>query len=222
MKTEKTCPQCNVQFQVKKSHLQKRIYCSIACRCAAKPKAIFTCGCGEQITRRAKKCKGCAGKERGQYLISIGYNPRMFSSKDSEEKRLAYIKSDENRRRISSLTKGKSIQRENGRRFSPRHCSAVECLLRDAKGIVHYCANISAFVFNNKDLFLAEDTIQKEYRGHARKSYQCNATLGLSRIYRGYRGSWKGWTLVSDVEIAEGQWDLLRRKYDENPKILIS
>ena len=67
------------------------------------------------------------------------------------------------------------------------------------------------FVSENKDLFLQEDTINRSKTSNPR----VRAAAGLAAIHSGRAGSWKGWTLVSDVEISEGQWDILRRKRSE-------
>ena len=91
------------------------------------------------------------------------------------------------------------------RKLSEHHLCAVEGVFRDPRGVTHYFKNIVKFVTENSQLFAHEDLIVRPY-GDSR------ASNGLRAVYNGTNGSWKGWTLVSDVEIKEGQWDLLRRK----------
>jgi len=87
---------------------------------------------------------------------------------------------------------------------SEHHC-AIEGLLRDPRGVVRYFQNLTKFVLDNIELFDPKDV--RKIQGNSTR-----ASGALGAVYRGANGSWKGWTLVSDVEIKEGQWDLLRRK----------
>jgi hypothetical protein len=93
------------------------------------------------------------------------------------------------------------------------HCLAIEGLLRDPNCVIHYFRNLRKFLIDNSGLFSTEDI-------SIRKCGNSRAYWGLSSLYNGKRGSWKGWTLVSDVEVSEGQLDLLRRKYVEHPVII--
>ena len=179
MKTEKTCPQCLAVFAVKKSHFSRRIYCSLKCRCAAKPARphrMWQCNCGSEISYRVKSCVKCAKKSTGIKLT------------------------------------GKSRNTPTTAALSEKHSCAIEGLIRDPRGVVHYFRNAVKFVRENENLFRAEDVVWKKTGS---RGYECLAYKGVCKVYSGGCGSWKGWTLVSDVEIKEGGWDLLRRKYQE-------
>ena len=215
----KTCKHCGKEWKEKPSHAWRK-YCSRACMSADyTTTANFPCpDCGKEIIRQPYKakhrCHECAMKRHSAYLIGKGHNPYVFETQASREKRLAAIRSDANRQRLSELFKDKPKTAECHKKFSARHARAVECFFRDPRNVTHYCRNICKFVNDNKHLFNEEDTIQKIHGGKPSKSYVCNATQGLSRIQRGENGSWKGWLVVSNREGRE-RFDLIGRNWHE-------
>ena len=63
-------------------------------------------------------------------------------------------------------------------------------------------------------IFAEEDVVQKIHGGKPTKSYNCNATHGLSTLHTGFRMTWKGWTVVSNREGRE-RFDLIGRNWHE-------
>jgi hypothetical protein len=217
----KVCKHCGKEWREKPSHAW-RVYCSRDCMAAGtSTSGNFPCpDCGIPIHRQphlAKhRCMECARKRLGEQMVARGHNPYAFETAESMAKRMAALQSDEARKRTSETFKDKHPQSPLLKKFSPQHVKAVECFFRSPKNLVYYCRNISRFVHENKHLFNPEDTIQKVHGGKPSKSYVCNAVQGLSRIYRGVNGSWKGWTVVGDREGRE-RFDLLGRNFEQNP-----
>ena len=159
----------------------------------------------------SKKC-GCKRNTKIRYGI---YKCPTCGIERFTQKNRKYNCAKCNNLKKSQIRKGVALKSPKTRAFSMDHCLAVEGLLRDPNCIVRYFRNLRKFVNDNPELFNPDDIVIKKH-GHSR------ASCGLAAVYNGKRGSWKGWTLVSDVEISEGQWDLLRRRYNENPTILNS
>ena len=214
-----TCKRCGKDWMEKPSHSWRQ-YCSRTCMKAAYTKtANFPCpDCGKQMIRQphlAKvRCHECAGKWTSAYLTGKGHNPYVFETTESRKKRLAAIGSEENRKRLSELFKDKPKIADCHKKFSARHACAVECFFRDPRNVIHYAKNICRFVHENQHLFNPEDVVQKIHGGKPSKSYVCNATQGLSRLYRGANETWKGWALVSNREGRE-RYDLIGRNWNE-------
>lgn len=196
---DKTCPVCNEQFRVKPSQ-NWRICCSIKCKAKLSTTArMRPCPrCGVLSMRRPSSshliCLSCVKIVISERNKRTGNNPIAASTKESEERRLASLRSADNRNRVSLQFKDKHPQHPLLKQYSPDHVSAVEGYVRDPNGIIHHVINISRFVHDNKNLFASADVEQKNYGGKTSKSYQCHATQGLSTIIRGHRGRWKQWT----------------------------
>lgn len=216
----KTCPQCGRQWREKPSHGWRK-YCCMECMAAAmRTGATYKCdGCGVVKRYNPKQgkprlCFKCCRtdaaylKNQSEANRRNNHSPQRFQTEESEAKRLAMIRSDGFRKRLSEVKKGVP-QKGRASRFNPQHVKAVECFFRDPTGRIHYCKNISRFVAMNKGFFDPEDVKQRPWAKNS-KSYQCNATQGLGMVYRGRRGSWKGWCLVSEREGRE-RFDLLGR-----------
>jgi len=188
-------------------------FCSYKCGSEARAthnKACCDCG-SQKKQRRSVRCKPCSSKKHSQRQQSLEINPRLFSNEEIEKKRLSNVLKNLEQRRISGdLAKPKKA--DCHRRFSQKHVKAVECFFRDPRNVVHYCKNISAFVWNNKFLFQPEDVEKKIHAGKERPSYTCNATQGLAQVQRGYCGTWKGWMLVGEREGRE-RFDLIGRNF---------
>ena len=211
----KTCEHCGRQWSEKPSHSWRR-FCSRKCRSAAATGRVQKpCpDCGAMKWRypgeEAKRCRRCSGLRHRKRMKQLGIRPKMYWTAASIERQLAKVRSDENRKRVSLRFKDVPKEAPSLKKFSPHHCCAVECWFRDPNGVVHYCRNISRFVHENARLFHPFDVEQKCYGGKPSKSYVCNATHGLSAVHRGFRGSWKGWEVVSHREGRE-RFDLIGR-----------
>lgn len=162
----------------------------------------------------SKSCKRSIKRKRSKLLKSYEFKCEKCGSFSTRVKRGNRVHSNLCRPclREKQIKSASAILRESpvGRALSEKHHKAVEGLFRDPRGVVHYFQNIRKFVNDNKDLFLEEDV---KIRGK-----QSRASGGLTMVHHGGCGSWKGWTLVSDVEIKEGGWDLLRRKQRAVPE----
>jgi len=216
----KTCKHCGKEWREKPSHV-RRVYCSRACANAGLSRAgEFPCPrCGALVFRKRcdahRLCPACVPLNLSERNKRIGLNPYSVESETSKAKRLAWLKSEANRKRVSAMFKDKHPQHPKRKQFSPLHSKAVECFFRDPQNVIHYCRNICRFVHENPNLFNPEDVIQKIHGGKPSKSYICNATQGLSQVSRGHRMTWKGWTVVSNREGRE-RYDLLGRTWQEN------
>jgi hypothetical protein len=80
----------------------------------------------------------------------------------------------------------------------PQHPSGVVCDFRSPTNVVWHVSNINYFVRAHKYLF---DESDATWITSGRSPY-CRAADGLRSLCArtSPRGSWKGWTLVSDVE----------------------
>ena len=207
METDRKCAFCGAQFT---PHKKTSIYCGLICRWRRNQKKRNQTG--------KKKCRQC-----GIDFLPSGARQGCFcgeSCRSIRIKKIAYQgeclscgKQVANRsmrcyRCRGNLQVGVKLKTPKTKALSSLHARAAEGLFRDPRGVVHYFRNIIKFVHENKSLFFPEDSIQ-------RRGSRSRASHGLCCVYNGRSGSWKGWTLVSDVEIKEGGWDLLRRKYRE-------
>jgi hypothetical protein len=198
----KTCerPECGKQYRTKPSHAARRRFCSMICsglmmrRREVRPCALCGVSLGEHplsFYKSTKHCRSCAHIAQGITLKKIGHKPNL--NKQGRKKWLAALQSDENRQRAARLHKGRRRITPLAARFSPVHKRAKHFLVRSPARRVYRVDNISAFVNTHQNLFLEADT---ENRQPDSPSYDCRATHGLSTVGRGFRGSWKGWTLV--------------------------
>jgi len=204
------CAHCGEPLKFK---WQKK-FCSHKCR--GEGRAIhgkFCCDCGApKKQRKSTRCKPCENKNSSQRQKKLAIDPRVYANENSEELRIAgIIKNLEARKLSGNLYKPKKAACH--RRFSQKHVKAVECFFRDPRNVIHYCKNISAFVWHNKFLFNPEDVEEKIHGGKKTKSYVCNAIQGLSQLYRGRCGVWKGWMLVEKREGRE-RFDLIGRNFN--------
>lgn len=118
--------------------------------------------------------------------------------------------SPKTRAKMSASKKGLIPTTDNHKKHSVKHCNAVECFFRDPRNVIHYCKNITSFVYKNPTLFNREDVLVH------RKHRYSRASSGLSQIHSGNVGSWKGWTLVGEREGRE-RFDLIARNHCEPP-----
>lgn len=207
--TSRLCQHCSEPL----THKWQKMFCGHKCRVASRSIHSSTCvECGEpKKSRKAVRCKVCANKVLSQRQKKNGVNPRLYITEASEATRLANVAKNIEKRKLSGdLAKPKKA--DCHRRFSQKHCKAVQCFFRDPRNVVHYCKNISAFVWNNKNLFHPKDVEKKIHAGKETASYACNATQGLSKVHRGRCGTWKGWMLIGEREGRE-RFDLIGRNW---------
>lgn len=215
----KSCKHCGKEWKEKPSHAWRQ-YCSRACMKVGQTKARdFPCPrCGVMVFRKQSEahrlCPDCVKQNLSERNKRTGLNPYSVENEASKAKRLAWMASEENRKRVSAIFKDKHPQSPLLKKYSPNHVKAVECFFRDPRNVVHYCRNICRFVHENQHLFNPEDVIQKIHGGKPSKSYVCNATQGLSQVSRGHRMTWKGWAVVSNREGRE-RFDLIGRNWQE-------
>jgi len=95
----------------------------------------------------------------------------------------------------------------------PQNKRSKRCYLRSPENVVYKVVNISEFVRTHEHLFQPEDMVWT----HPEKTGRCRASNGLCSLHqKDSRGSWKGWTMVSEVEMKQEMHDLLDRKALEN------
>ncbi len=87
-------------------------------------------------------------------------------------------------------------------------------VLRSPENVCFSFRNLSEFVRSHEHLFDSSDVNWMNSRKHKKQDclplLQCRASKGLSSLFYGgihTRGSWKGWTLVSDVEAKQNLGD---------------
>lgn len=201
-----TCLCCGTQFLEKPSHHWRR-YCSVECSGKARTASRYTLKpcpeCGKmkktRFDREATRCEdGCRGKETQRIMKALGWSPQKSMTLDSEEKRIAALKSDKFREFVSQAKKGVPLKTDMTKRGSDKHARAIHGWLRSPDNTTHEFRNLAKFVGENRHLFSEEDTTHKPYKESL--SYRCNAISGLHSVIRGRRGSWKGWTVVSYTE----------------------
>lgn len=99
----------------------------------------------------------------------------------------------------------------------PTNMHSKSGVLRSPMNVEYPFHNLTHFVREHPELFLPEDVVWREriYRHGVRGErvgYICRAASGLGTVVSGGRGTWKGWTLVSDIERdMNGGRDLLKR-----------
>lgn len=133
----------------------------------------------------------------------------------------AYNESEERRRAALE----KKIKTNPSMAKGPTHYNSLVFKLRSPQNVVYYVQNLTHWVRRNAHLFAPEDVVWKPLKSSLSRrtpTYRCRAEGGLYALTNKVRpvGSWKGWTLVSDVErlYAKGE-DLLHRQYEEEPVI---
>jgi hypothetical protein len=198
----KTCERlgCGRQYRTKPSHAARRRFCSTICSgLMMRRRETRNCAlCGVSLGERplssykyTKHCLRCAGRATGITHKKRGYRPVL--NEESRRKWLAALQSKENRDRTSKLHKGRKRTTPLAARFSPIHIRARHFLVSSPARRIYRVDNISAFVRSHQELFLPGDTVDLRPE---MANYSCHATHGLATVGRGFRGSWKGWTLV--------------------------
>lgn len=153
--------------------------------------------CGNRFHSRREKAtcsEACLTKfhsEKGK--SSVGY------LKKGMPKAIAFAKSEKNRERLSRQQAG--VPNVGRAAKGSNNACARTFHLRSPDGRSFSGRNVNEFVRENPNLFLPDDVVWKEQKwGIAGKRHRCRATVGLSGILRGHRGSWKGWTVNSLTE----------------------
>ena len=194
------CTQCGKVFETKPSHHWRKT-CSCVCAGMAKrnkvPKPCPECGKPRMtsLNKEPRMCRPCAAISKGRRLRETGRSPQASATVESEERRRKALASPEVRAKRAAKAIGRKCDTEKTRKFSEAHFKGVKATFRSPDNQTYRVSNITAFVNKNPHLFQPEDVISK-----GKRSYYSNATLGLSHIHAGRRGSWKGWTLVSFTE----------------------
>lgn len=204
MKTEKKCERCGNPFTPYK---KTSFFCGYYCRSRNNSEKRNKTG--------KKKCRQCGidfvpSGARQNSLCSESCRIIRIEKRANQGECVSCGKQVANKSKRclpcrGNLLVGVKLKSPKTKALSSLHAKAAEGLFRDPRGVVHYFRNIIRFVHENSELFLPEDSIK-------RRGNKSRASHGLSCVYNGRSGTWKGWTLVSDVEIKEGGWDLLRRK----------
>ncbi len=99
----------------------------------------------------------------------------------------------------------------------PQNQAAVTCEIRSPENVVYFVRNITDWVRRHPHLFSPQDVAWRKRPG---RTATCRAMKGIMKLResRDPRGSWKGWTLVSDIETYfNGGNDLLARDCDDCP-----
>jgi hypothetical protein len=170
---------------------------------AQKAKAANT---GKPVTEQTRK------------LISISKVGKPMS-RSGVEKQRAKLKGHEwsretiEARRKSNLGKVRDVAKSPWSARGPQNQHAITCEIRSPENVVYFVRNVTDWVRRHAHLFKPEDVTWKKRPGSAPT---CRALKGILKLReaRDPRGSWKGWTLVSDVEFygTKGN-DLLGRNY---------
>ena len=148
----------------------------------------------ERLWRKRKYCSWRCYRE----VLSAQGLPDQLRTQQVADKRKGRILSTEARSKISSSLSGKPRSGHRSAALLPTHCAAVSAVFRSPDNRTFKANNITLFVHSNRHLFQAEDTINKAKQ---QGGFRCNALHGLQQVHSGRRGSWKGWTLVSDTEV---------------------
>jgi len=101
------------------------------------------------------------------------------------------------------------VRTAEGVRADESNINGLKGALRDDRGRLWQFKNLSHFVRTHRDLFDEFDTVERpQKKGGFTKT--CRAIKGLSTLFaiKHTRGSWKGWTAVSGIELGE---DLMAR-----------
>ena len=192
-----TCPCCGMDYEVKASH-GRRLYCSVVCKAIMQRRRVeVACpDCGRKTIRRLSagvaRCPKCTALERAARQRARGYSPRVNATPASEARRLARLRSLENRARISAAAAGRPMATASTRKFSGRHWRSVAFALQAPDGREYRGRGIELFVHDNPDLFDPADIVPKT--GRYGLPTVCNASAGLRSVNRACRNSWKGWT----------------------------
>lgn len=179
----------------------------------------------EQIERM--KQSWAAARDAGKYYISPERRREICRKAGETKKKNGWRPSLEQRSAHALKMKGRKCDPSHvakramalkgivhvvpGAAKGPLHLRAISGLLRNPEGVIHAFRNLVHFVRENHGLFSPDDTVWNYSRP---SSPWCRASKGLSGLFnRGVytRGSWKGWTRVSDWEIQERWPDLISR-----------
>lgn len=102
------------------------------------------------------------------------------------------------------------------------HCSGKWFELRSPENKRYSGKNLHHFIKQHEDLFHADDIKWKLIKNSRGTNEMCRAYSGLSSLRRKSRteGSWKGWTIVSKIEMVTNKSeDLLCRHVTDGEEI---
>lgn len=145
---------------------------------------------------------------------------RLHAVKNSEKLKIAARKNLE-KNRIENM---KKLMLNPKRQKGIHNTFAVKSIFRSPSNIIYYVINVVNFVRENQDLFPPHTLNWDTYTNNNKyPSDECNASKGLCKLipYKKngkakllVRGSWYGWTYVSELEIQQNpsMHDLLDRK----------
>ncbi len=207
---DKTCLVCGKKVHVLPCRTSWKT-CSIACRKLLRPKQrlrrCLQCGVEFNATRNDRTL--CSNKCRNKYTGEIFRQKKIsvFTTRDPNKWK-ASVTSDKARERTKALHTNRKRTSELSRQNSPNHVKAATFFVKSPRNITYLVMNICKFVSENETLFPAE-TVVWTWVG---KSRRCRATMGLSQINRGIRGSWKGWMRIGNLEGKENI-ELVPRAY---------
>jgi len=209
MNVKAVCQTCQCEFDVRADRVKTK-FCSRKCfglymrSRQRKIQPEKTCGvCGNTFRHHKNKFCSRACSRKDQSERQKGVNPHLFAD---PEKFRASLRTDEHRQRCSRTHRGAVRTTPNSRALSATHSSAAVFFVKSPANVTYLVMNIVKFVFENEHLFPPESVKWKWFG----KSRHCNASSGLHQIYRGHRGTWRGWMVVGRTEGRENI-DLLPR-----------
>jgi hypothetical protein len=121
-------------------------------------------------------------------------------------------------RRVANLGKVRDVSKTPLVARGPQNQNAITCELRSPDNVVYFVRNLTDWIRRHHHLFKPEDVI---WTKRPSCSATCRASKGISKLRnaRDPRGSWKGWTIVSDVEVYGNKGaDLLARTFVQPPE----
>jgi hypothetical protein len=150
--------------------------------------------CGKMVVRReAKYCsRDCLFADqdlRKNYLLARRLGQEISARPEAREKAAAKMRDRDQTAILTAKT--------------PLNVNAKMFHLRSPDGRIYHGRNLTYFIRSHSKLFAPQDLVWRVWANatHRRhlKSPVCRASRGLNSLSwsgQGWRGSWKGWTLV--------------------------
>jgi hypothetical protein len=138
---------------------------------------------------------------------------KQHPNRQAVVKARATCQTEEYRAKMANLITGRKHTKPKTARHSALHTRASVFFVKSPQNVTYLVMNVTKFVAEHEHLFPPE-TVKWKKSSRLESSQTCLAVNGLYKINRGYRGTWRGWMKVGNLEGKEAI-DLLPRSFVE-------
>lgn len=180
--------------------------CSARRERTLKARPLCKCGCGKPVpTNVAVYARGCFDNFN---TMTPEKRAKALASRDMEKlKAVNSVRLTALQQEWKDSGKLDEIRRKAGNaKGMPDHLNALSWILRDPCGVTHRFSNLAEWARQNEHRFVDEYP-------EAKSPHSIRIAKGLAALLQtnGRTCSYKGWTAVSKLELADGGHDLLQR-----------